>query len=324
MLRHGQAWPLLMAEGDGEGTGGGGSGEPGGTTASAGGTQAPESGLLRAGDSLLDYRTGLPENLRSAPVIQRMDSLDKLAQAVVEQDRMLGRALFLPEDTADEQTKLSAMQKVYARLGRPDTAEAYVLPAPEGKALDAEIQSRWQRAFHKAGLSQAQVQEVMDEYWRTVSYADNLRAGQEATSASEAMKTLYAEFGASTDAQMQKANRFFEHFGAGAFGGKAGADAWAAIKAARLPDGKRLDCDPNVIACFAEAGARLGEGEWYDTDVYRPGQDTLKTLTERKDALTAKRHNNTITADEQTELRGIFRRLAAHQERESLRNGTAA
>lgn len=307
-------WPLMTAEAGAEGGNGGG----GAATADAGqGAGTQDASLLNgAGNAtMLDWRASLPENLRTASIIQRHTTMEAAAKSLVAQDQMLGRALFLPEETADDATKLSAMQKVYDKLGRPETADKYTLPVPKGRALDAEIQGRWQKAFHAAGLSQSQVTDVMAEYWRTVQHAEQLRAGMEAQSFAEGRKTLYAEFGASTDEVVTAARGFAEHFGAGAFGGKAGELLWGQLMEATLPDGSKLANSPYLMTVFSEAAKAIGEGNWYDSPHYTPGSQTVETLQARSRELTTKRHNGSITADESAELQKIFRDLARHQER---------
>lgn len=292
------------------------------TDTSTGAAQGQGDPSLLSGQgnaNLLDWRASLPENLRSAGVITQHPTLEGAAKTLVSQGEMLGRALFLPKEEAGTDAHTAGMQKVYKTLGRPDTADAYELPTPEGHALDAAIATRWKTAFHAAGLSQGQVKEVMDEYWRTVTYADNVHAGAEARSYEEGRRALQAEFGASTDDIIEKAKGFFDHFGAGAFGGTAGQEAWQEIMDARLPDGRRLSNSPHVLAAFAEAFDRIGEGEWHDSTFYTPGQNTMETLAKRQADLTARRHSGTITADESAELTKIFGQLSAHRDRQQAR-----
>lgn len=285
-----------------------------------------QEGTLLGGQQpgILDWRSTLPESLRSAPIIQRHQTLEAAAKSLTEQDRMLGRALFLPEDTADDATKQAAYAKVYDKLGRPGKAEEYQLPVPDGQAMDPEIAGRWQKAFHQAGLSQSQVAEVMAEYWRTVDYAGNVVAGAEARSYEEGRRALYAEFGASTEDMIAKARGFVEHFGAGAFGGKAGTAAWEEIQQAKLPDGRMLMNSPHLVAAFAEAFTRIGEGEWHESSYYQPGQNTVDTLTTRHRELTAKRHGAGLSSEEQSELIRVAGQLAQHRDRQAARAGRVA
>jgi hypothetical protein len=251
------------------------------------------------------------ETLRQSPVVQRLHTVDAAAQALHEQDRMLGRALFLPPEGSEGSVEhAEAMSKVYAKLGRPNTAAEYTLQAPEGIEMDSAIQERWQNAFHGAGLSQKQVDEVMAEYWRTAEYADNVRQGQDQRSRIEGQRALDAEFGASAGQVLAKARGFFQHFGAGAFGGEGGERAAADLEDAVLSDGSRLLNRPHVIAALAEAFDRLGEGQFLESVDYRPGGNTLETITQRHRELTAKKLDRKASPEEMAELMRLATQLA--------------
>lgn len=280
-------------------------------------TTAPADALLGSSDrNLLDWRSSFPENLRLDPTVQKYRTPDEAAKALVSQQEMLGRALFLPRAEPGTDEYLSGMQKVYERLGRPDTADKYEFTAPEGKTLEPEIQKRFGAAFHKAGLSQEQAAEVVAEYWRSVDYAAQVRAGQEARSYEEGRKALYAEFGAATENVQQGAKRFFDHFGAGAFGGEAGEKAWEQIMEARLEDGSRLANSPYILAAFHEAGKRIGEGEFYDTPFYQAGLNSLDTINKREAELLDKEmKGEVLSAQERAEQQQIYQQLSRLRQR---------
>jgi hypothetical protein len=266
----------------------------------------------------VDWRAGIvSETLRQSPVVQRLHSVDAVARTLDEQDKMLGRGLFLPPEGSEGTVEhAEAMSKVYTKLGRPNAAADYTLKAPEGIEMDKTIQERWQNAFHGAGLSQKQVDEVMAEYWRTVEYADNVRQGQDQRSRIEGQRALDAEFGASAPMILNKARAFFQHFGAGAFGGEGGEKAAADLEEAALSDGSRLLNRPWVISALAEAFDRLGEGQFLDSVDYRPGGNTLETITQRHRELTGKKLNRTASPDELAEIQRLAEQLVRLRERE--------
>lgn len=294
-----------------------GQGSPALTQTDIGQTTAPADALLGSSDrNLLDWRSSFPENLRLDPTVQKYRTPDEAAKALVSQQEMLGRALFLPKAEPGTEEYLSGMQKVYERLGRPETADKYEFKAPEGKTLEPEIQKRFGAAFHKAGLSQEQAAEVVAEYWRSVEYAEQVRAGQEARSYEDGRKSLYAEFGAATENVLLGAKRFFDHFGAGAFGGEAGEKAWEQIMDARLPDGSRLANSPYILAAFHEAGKRIGEGEFYDTPFYQAGLNSLDTINKREAELLDKEmKGEMLTPQERAEQQQIYQQLGRLRQR---------
>lgn len=244
--------------------------------------------------------------------------MEAAAKSLIAQDEMIGRGLFLPKEAPDTDEYRVGMQKVYEKLGRPANPDEYVLKAPEGKTMDGEVASRWTKSFHQAGLSQAQVDEVMSEYWRTVTYAEQVREGRDAESYREGRNKLFGEFGASTEQMIAQARNFFEHMGAGAFGGKAGEAAWQQLMDAKLPDGSAIKNSPEIIAAFAEAGKRLGEGEYLDSSYYVPGQNTMELMEARHKVLQDKRFSpQGLTQEEQAELMRVNTQILNARERQT-------
>lgn len=307
-------WPVLMAESGGEG---GGSAAVADAPPASNGISR-EASLDTAGQSggLLDWRTQLPENYRNADIIKQHQSPVAAAKTLIAQAEMIGRGIFLPTEAADTPEYAEKMGKIYARLGRPDAAKDYTLPTIEGYTLDADTEKELRMEAHAAGLSQAQVERLIAFDARRAKAVTNRYEAMAAQSEIEGRNRLMAEFGAQTDAVMSQAQGFFTHFGAGAFGGDAGKQAWQAILEARGPDGALLKNNPYLIAAFAEAGRAIGEGEWYDSEHYQPGQNTEATLTARQKELTAKRHSpGGLTAEEWATLQNINQQLLNARER---------
>lgn len=306
-------WPLMMAE-----SGEGGSGGAAVTEAPAAATgTSRDASMETAGQTggLLDWRTQLPENLRRADIIQQHPNSVAAAKTLVAQAEMIGRGLFLPTDAPDTPEYADKMHKIYGKLGRPDTADAYILPKIDGYSLDGDTEKALRAEAHAVDITQAQMDRLIQFDARRLKALTNKYEGMAAQSEIDGRNKLMAEFGAGTDEVMAQAQGFFTHFGAGAFGGEAGKQAWQAILDARLPDGALLRNNPALIAAFAEAGKAIGEGEWYDSQHYQPGQNTEATLTARQKDLTAKRHAGTITTAEAGELNNIFGQLVAARER---------
>lgn len=99
---------------------------------------------------------------------------------------------------------------VYAKLGRPESAEGYELPLPEGDdGAFAKTSSEW---MHKAGLNKQQAQAIASE-WNTFQ-AQQAEAQQAAIQkqVESDMTTIRQEWGAQFDANkavMEKAVKTF-------------------------------------------------------------------------------------------------------------------
>jgi hypothetical protein len=266
---------------------------------------------------LLDWRSGLPDNLRAAPIIQQHPTQEGAAKTLVAQAEMIGRGLYLPREEPGTEAHTAGMQKIYDKLGRPESADKYTFTRPEGRTMDAEIEGRLAKDFYAEGLTQKQVDGVMASYWRAVGYSENVQQGREQDSYQQGRNALYAEFGANTEREMTLAQRFVEHFGAGAFSGEAGGKAWEQIRESRLEDGSRLINSPYLVATFAEAMRRLGEGEFIESSFYQAGQNTMQTMEARQKELTAKRHSpGGVSADEAAELQRLNNQIVAARERQ--------
>ena len=313
---------MAMAEAGAEGGSAGGSGSSAeGATATVegqgSGTPPADSGQTLLGDrtSLLDWRAGLPDNYRTAPLVQNHQTLEAMVKTALAQEEMIGRGLYLPREEPGTEAHAAAMAKIYAKLGRPNTAADYALAVPEGRDLDPEDASYFRNIFHAEGFNQKQVDAVMNGYWGMVKRAENMYQGQDQRSRIEGMRALDAEFGVNAPAILAKAKGFFQHFGAGAFGGEGGERAAADLEDAVLSDGSRLLNRPHVIAALAEAMDRLGEGQWIDTTDYRPGTNTLEALTARHRELTQKKLEGKATQDELTEVARLAQQLASARDR---------
>lgn len=287
------------------------------------GSTSIESSPTVLGDSstLLDWRLGLSENVRQSPVISRIHTADAAARALMEQDRMLGRALFLPAEEEGTEAHTLGMSKVYSRLGRPETAAEYELPVPEGYDFDTAIADRWKNTLHQAGVSQTQAREIMNEYWRTVHYAEEVQAGMDQRSRLEGLKGLDAEFGAANaPVILNQARAFMQHMGGGGFGGEGGTLAARDLENAMLPDGSRLLNKPYVVAALAEANRALNrefseQGYVEGTD-YRVGGVTPETMEQQLRELSAKKFSHEgWTAADQAKADQLSRQLAMHRQR---------
>ena len=107
-----------------------------------------------------------------------------------------GRTVVLPGPDADA----DAMGEFYGKLGRPETAEGYALPVPEGQ--DGAMAEWAGGVFHKHGLTPAQAQGVAAEWNNHVATMSG--ASQEANEqmAAAAETELRREWGAAFEQKM--------------------------------------------------------------------------------------------------------------------------
>jgi hypothetical protein len=184
-------------------------GEGGGGVAAATTATAAPATTTQAGGDAPWYQTAniAPEHhdfLRN----KEFDSLDTALKSYKSLEGLIGRQrLTVPKDATDQ----ASYDAIYSTLGRPNDAKGYKLP--EGINLEQPVAERFLGAFHKAGLSQAQVESVIKEYHGF---------GSEATQAKETARLareqaeegqLKSAWGDKFDANADLASRAFRSLG---------------------------------------------------------------------------------------------------------------
>jgi len=115
----------------------------------------------------------------------------------------------LPKDPEDTE----GWNSVYARMGRPETADGYNLsetPVPEG-ALD--LTGDLKQWAHEAGLSQAQTAKLYERYNGKLAELVQQQQQQGSESAQAEEAALRKEWGAAWDENIAAATRFRQRFG---------------------------------------------------------------------------------------------------------------
>lgn len=108
----------------------------------------------------------LPEDLRADPSFRDIKDVPGLARSYVNQAKLLG----VPKDQllrmpAFDDAK--GMGELFTRLGRPESADKYVIKPPEGKQFtdgDKTFHAAMLPALYEAGLSQKSLDRVMGAF----------------------------------------------------------------------------------------------------------------------------------------------------------------
>lgn len=118
-------------------------------------------------------------------------------------ERMLGadragRTVVLPADAND----VEAMGAVFDKLGRPANADGYKLDVPEGTdPAFSKIAAGW---FHKAGLSQAQAQNVTKAWNQHIAQIEATQNAADEEALRVEHQKLAADWGTGPAAEVQK------------------------------------------------------------------------------------------------------------------------
>lgn len=200
--------------------GGGGGGDPPAAAPPAasppapGATIPPPAATPPAADASVDWRTTLPEDLRSHASMAKFTSAEALARSYISAEGMIGRdKIVLPRDANDAE----ALDRAYAALGRPENADGYTYkpPAdlPQGVVFDEGLLKTYAAAAHKHGLNQTQFEGVAG------MFLDHLTQGASAaaTASEAALKQgeglLKREWGERYDTNMRISREAVRSFG---------------------------------------------------------------------------------------------------------------
>lgn len=190
------------------GAGSGSTGAGSGQAASTGGAAAPAAGIQGASD----WTTGLSEETRgyvqnkgwkdSGSLVDSYRGLEKMLGAGVE------KLIKIPEgDNAAE------FNTVFSKLGKPEKAEGYNIPAPKEGAPDKDFMGWAKNAFHNSNLTAKQA-ETLAGQWNEFA-ATTAKAQQDMAQAklAEETKSLQKEWGAAHEQNTNVAKNAAKTFG---------------------------------------------------------------------------------------------------------------
>jgi hypothetical protein len=254
-----QPQPLWAAVG--EGGGGAGAASTGAAAGAAGaaegaaGAAAGAAGAAGAGEggqqqqAAASWRDALRDDLRAHPSLARYDSQEKLADAYVNLEKTLGRdKVVLPKADGPREE----WDSVYAALGRPEKPEAYNLAdfkAPEGLPWSPEVQTGMLGVFHKAGLNDGQVRELLAGYGTAMKAQYDALNQQLDQHVQTVEASLKKEWGADYEARRSGARLAAEVLLAGDY---------PTLSTMRMADGTMALDHPLLVKAFARAHDAIG------------------------------------------------------------------
>lgn len=187
-----------------------------------------------------DWKSALPDDLKSAKSLQSINSIEDLVKAHVNAQTLIGKRV-------DEMTpeQIAAYQQ---KAGRPETPDGYQLELPEG--ADESLVGWFKNTAHGLGLPAEQTGKLFAAYNEMVSeQTKNLEIAAQ-SQAIEDVKSLKREFGPDFDKRSELAVRALEEFGG------------PELKELVINAG--LGNNPILVKAFAKAGAMLAEGKFVE------------------------------------------------------------
>lgn len=155
-----------------------------------------------------DWFSGVPQDLAGEKSLAAFKGkpIGDFAKSYVEAQKMIGGSIRLPKPDATPEERSRFMQDVYTKLGRPESADKYSVtlkPVPDEIGFNQEQTKAFYAEAHKLGLSNDQLQGVMDWY---SGYLNTLTPDYEALR-NDGMKQLQSEFGNKTTEKIAAAQR---------------------------------------------------------------------------------------------------------------------
>lgn len=203
-------------------------------------------------DVTADWRSNIPEEIRSHRSLEHINDVGALAKSYVHAQSMIGAdkvAIPGKHATPDE------WNEVYAKLGRPQDPSAYEFAAPEGFEISQDVVDWFRQAAHQTGLTSTQAAQLFQAY--NEMSANQLSAGQVDVEQYRAQteSALRQEYGQAFDDRLNQGYGVVEQFGN------------PDIMEVQLADGTLLGDHPEFIKMVGEVG------NFIQTKV---GEDTLE------------------------------------------------
>jgi hypothetical protein len=187
------------------------------------------------GGSGNDFLNMIPEELRGHPSISPIKDVENLARSYVNAQRLIGAdKIPLPANPTEED-----LDRVYSRLGRPESAENYEI-AVDGNVVTEEVANSYKDVAHKLRLTPEQASGVM-EYYKSVVENTGAATMQQLEQQRAASETaLRQEWGSNYDGIVEKAAATAQEFGN------------SEMFDIDLADGTKLGNNPDFIKAFAK------------------------------------------------------------------------
>jgi len=156
-----------------------------------------------------DWASTLPEDLKDHASLKTMHDIPTMVKSFIEAQKMVGKnKIVIPDQHGSEED----WQKVYKKLGLPETLEEYELEIDHGGKLDEGFLTKFKEAAHKNGILPKQASAVMDWYLEQYKGISETNADEAVKEREEGFKKLDMEWGDSYRKNMVAAELALKDF----------------------------------------------------------------------------------------------------------------
>ena len=201
----------------------------------AGGTMLETPAEVAQGGSGNDFLNTIPEELRDHPSLSPIKDVENLARSYVNAQKLIGAdKIPMPVNPTDED-----LDRIYGRLGRPETAEGYEIPV-DGNIVTEEVAKDYANVAHKLRLSPQQASGILEYYQSLAGQSEETMAANDAKIMQDTELSLKKEWGDDYGNKLSMAKEAVESF------------ASTDMLEIRLADGTKVGNHPDFIKAFAK------------------------------------------------------------------------
>jgi len=156
-----------------------------------------------------DWRSALDPELQKDASLAKFKEVKELAKSYKSLEGMLGKSKVVIPKEGDGQEVWDAF---YKANGRPESSDKYELNIPEGLEIEEEVLKGYKEKFHKLGLNNSQVQEILVERAKEVAMYNARKEAADKETINNSITALRKELGAKYEPNMKNAQAVFNKF----------------------------------------------------------------------------------------------------------------
>ena len=198
------------------------------------------------------WKDSISEAYRNDPNIEKFTEIDALAKSYINATKMIGQdKVVIPTNNSTEEH----WDEVYAKLGRPESADKYSLDAKsEVVNLDETAIKSFAEQSHKLGLNNKQAQGILEFYKNNMEGTAQQSKIDTETAQAQAEQQLRQEWGRDFEGKVKQA------------GALAKANINPEVLDMTLSNGTRLGDHPEIIKGFAKIAGMMQEDKIVATE----------------------------------------------------------
>ena len=208
-------------------------------------TEQPISSTTEQPTVAKSWKEAISEEYRKDPNIEKFTEIDALAKSYINATRMIGQdKVAVPNENSTE----DQWNEVYAKLGRPESADKYKLDVKsEAVPIEDGAIKQFAETSHKLGLNNKQAQGILEYYKSMMEGSAQQSKVDTETAQAQAEQQLRQEWGKTFEENVKKA------------GSVAKANLGVDVLDMQLKDGTRLGDHPDIIKGFAKIADMMSE-----------------------------------------------------------------